>query len=708
MSFFSKLLSKTESKEYFLTLGINENRITAAVASVSGNQITIAGMGESEFTLGENETEAADIAISTAEKSLPQQFLVEKVIFGLPTAFVDNDKILPEYLARLEKITKDLSLVSSGFIEYPQALSFYLERKEEAPPTVLLLCITRNKLTFSHVRAGKVEKNVIIVRSSSFSADFEAGLKKLTSEILPSRIILYDESESSEMEEIREELLSFPWHKHSSFLHTPRIEILPSYEVTTALVEAGATSIISKSQSQSKKLPETQEAKEEETIKKEEKKIKEEEETFGFIKDKDIAIQEVAEPEKEEIASDRISWLSAIINRLSPHRLSIFFPRLNPILLPLFILGGAVISLAVFLFISLWFYPKATVNLIVYPSVSSQQIKVTFTTDSSRASKEKNVILVKSLSDENSKEKSMPTTGRKKVGDPAKGEVVIYNKTTQSKTFPKGTVVDSNNLRFSLDDDVTIASASETGESLTFGKANTKITSVTIGPENNLSAGSNFTFKDFPSSSYYAKNLQALSGGTSREVPSVAKADQDQLLALLTEELVNETKQQLQQKLDSEERILDESIQTNIISKKFSNEQGAEAKEVGLALSLKINVLVYKESDLSILTSEDPATVPSGFTVDKRKSQVKISQTTTDKKGDVLATASISRYFLPAIEQESIKTKLTGKSFKQTADLLAQEKNIGGLEIINEQDFPFWNNRLPWRTQNILLQIVSR
>lgn len=698
MSLLDRLLPKKEVKQYFLTLGVNEHRITAAVALLSENQVTIVGTGESEFTSGENETEAADIAVSFAEKNLPPSFLVEKVVFGLPTAFIEDEKIKPEYLARLEKITKELSLTSYGFVEYPQALAFYLEGKEESPPTLLLLSVGRNYLTFSHIRVGKVERNIIVDRSSSFVSDFEEGLKQFTSEILPSRVILYDEAESSEMEEIREELLRFPWHKHTSFLHTPKIEILPSGEIITALVEAGATSII-------KELHPVEEKRLEEKKVAEEKKEQEQEETFGFIKGEDIGLKEISK--KEKVPSEKSTPVVRGFSLLNLQRFSFSLPVFPLKQLPLLALGGTTILLLSFFFLFFWFYPQATVNLIVYPLASTQQIEVIFTTDTTRSYPGKNIILAKTTSSETSGEKTIPTSGKKKVGEQARGEVVIYNKTTTGKTFPKSTIFTSDSLRFTLDEEVSVASASETGEGLTFGKTSTKITASDIGPEGNLPAGSNFAFKDFPLSSYSGKNLQNLTGGTSREVSSVAKEDQNQVLASLTEELVMTAKQQLQQKLNFGEKLLEGSTEKVVSDKKFSKEAGIEAKEISLSLSLKLNALVFKESDLTTITPENLASLPSGFLLDNKKTQVRIGETKTDKKGDILATATITSYFLPKIDEGKIKSNLTGKSFKIAADFLSQEKHIGGVEIIKEQGFPFFGDRLPWRTQNIFLRVVT-
>lgn len=702
MSLINKILPKKGVEEYFIVLGVEEHRITAVVAAISQEKISIVGKGESEFTEGENEIEAADIAISTAEKNISEQILVKKVIFGLPPLFLDQDKIKPEFMDRLKKISQELDLSPQGFIEYPQALSFYLEKKEESPPTLLLLSVGRNNLTLSQVRVGKVERNITVTRSSSVYSDFEKIMSSFSSEILPSKIIIYDEVKGAQLEELREELLRFPWHKHASFLHTPKIEILEEDAINTALVEAAASSLIKELHMDEIKITT------------EEKKTKEEE-TFGFTATslnaiKETPAEETITPIPDNITVPKKQKMLLTLPDIHLPKLSLppFLADRSFTMAPIFPFF-AVIILAILASLSLfWFYPNSTVNLIVYPKTASQQLQVAFTTDASELQTGKNIILANTLSEEVSGEKTVTTTGKTKIGDKASGEVVVYNKTTTSKTFPKGTVLTNGTLKFTLDDDVNVASSSDTGEGLTFGKTTAKITAVEIGPEANIAANSNFTFKDFPQSTAYTKNNNPLSGGTSREVSSISKDDQDNLLKSLSQELALLAKQKITQKISSGEKLLDGSLQSSIVSKKFSSEAGTEAKEVSLKLSVKLDTLVFKESDLTHLVKEDQIPIPSGFTLDTTKTAVQITQTKIERNGTVSAVATITAFLMPQIDKDKIKREIAGRTFAQVGNSLSTYENIAGVEIIKERSLPFFTNTLPFNGNNININLVSR
>lgn len=718
MSLIEKILQKKETHEYFIALGVEEHRIIAAVAEVWENHVTILGHGESEFREGENEIEASDIAISTAEKDLPENIFVRKVIFGLPIIFLDGDKVKPEYMKRLQKITKELDLQPGGFVEYPQALSNYIEKKEEASPTLLLLGIGRNHLILSLLRVGKVEKNIVTVRTESLNTDFEKILGSFESEILPSRLIIYDEVKGTQMEAIKEELLQFAWHKFASFLHTPKIEILEDFAIHTALVEAAAGSLIKQFYPiEMKDELITQPSPSEQEIK---KSIVEENETFGFKKTHHQT--EKLEGPNElptkiidnnvKISDDKNLDNLSIPTKLPftlkvpsiPFSLSSFSFNFLPALL-LIILIFSSISLS---FLFLYLYPKSSVNLIVYPLFTSQQLNISLTTKADKASAEKKILLVSTKSEGVEGSKSIVTTGTSKIGDPAKGEVIIYNKTVSGKIFPKGTILTNGSLKFSLDTETNIASSSDTGEGLTFGKSSSKVTSLEIGPESNLISGSIFGFKDFPQSSYYAKNAASFTGGISRDVTSVSKNDQNKLLTSLVQELETSAKQKIIQKQSLDEKIIDDLINSEIISQKFSKDVGTEAKELNLSLSLIVNVYIYKSDDLNNFAKSDLFSAPSGYKIDNNKIQAKISQVKKEKNGDLTGVATFTASFIPDIDTLSLLTKINGKTYKEVNSIVSSVENIGGMEINIEKDPFILKDRLPWNKSNIKINIVPR
>lgn len=696
MSFLSNILPKSQNKEYFLTIGVQEHKIIATVAVISRKEINIIGSGISEFANGSEETEAADIAISKAEEKIGENVLVQKVIFGLPVSFLDGDEIRPQHLQRLKKITKTLSLIPCGFVEYPQALSYYLQTKEESPPTLLLLSIGSKQITFSHIRVGKIENNFLADKTASITSDFEKAIINFASaEILPSRIMLYDESGSEDLDKLKEELLRFSWHKHSVFLHTPKIETFETQDLSYALVESTARSFTKELHFEEKSLPELKQT--EEPDKKEETV----EEDFGFVKSGYTAPKQTQEENTEEKQETRVSFISKL------PKINFSFPRLNFIPAPVFIITASIVFLLIAVVSLLWYYPSAAVNLIVYPRLSVSNLDIIVTTNNDTAKSVKNSILASNSTIDVAGDKTAPATGQTKIGERSTGSLTIYNKTLSAKMFPKGTILTADVLKFTLDSDTTVASASDTGEGLTFGKTAAKITAFDIGPDSNLSSGTNFYFQSFDKSSYYAKNADKLSGGSSREITSVSKDDQDKLLSALTETLLSQAKQEITSKLNPGERLLDTLLTYDIKTKKFAHNIGEESKEEKLSLSLAVSTLIYKDDDLLRLARDNTSPIPPGFSLASDKTNIKISQTSTDKKGDVVGKAAVTYYFFPEIDLSKIRKDISGKTYSQTEEYFSKITEIGGFEIIPYQKLPFWNNILPMQSNNIKLKLVA-
>lgn len=706
------ILPKKEQKQYFLTLGVEEHHIRAAIVEVTGSKVGVLGIGESDFSEGSNETEASDIAISMAEKQLPEDVLVENTIFAIPQIYLNNDQVKPEYSDRLKKISKDLNLKAYGFIEYTNAISFLLEKEEGSPPTALLLELTKKNLIFSYIRIGKIQQNIVVDRSDSIINDFNSALLQFTSEILPSRIIIYDDSEK--IEDIREELLKFPWHKHSIFLHTPKIEIFPTKKILTAIVETVSTSFMSEV-NHAKLTSSTTTVDQElrgEQRKTQTSELPQKEESFGFVQ------KDLQEQKEEESPSSTIplrndqSAIQKLLNQLSLIAKKLYsgllqlpsFPKLNS-KLPLFV-GVSIVFLLVITASIIVYYPHSRVFLYIYPQKQEQTIDIVFTKEE-RASPSINSIKISEISEEISGDKMQNTTGKNKVGDKAKGEVVIYNKTLAAANFSKGIILQSSNLKFSLDDDITVASASDTGEGLSFGKTNAKITAVNIGQESNITSSSTFTIKDSPESTYMAKNSQALTGGTSRDVTSVSKEDQTNLEEKLTQELINQVKSRLMQKISSQQKLIDDSVKTEVVSKKFSADAGAEATEVNLQLNLKITGLVYNYDDLLTLAKNAPLSEPDGLKLDPQATSAKVEKMDKEKNSEIPAEVIFIYFFLPDLNINQIKSKLTGKTFEQAVSFLQENDKIAGVKIVEKNKLPFFGKKLPLSPDNIEVAVVT-
>lgn len=677
------------------------------MCEAKGGNVEILAIASKAYPLGswEEAIVAADEVIIQVEEKLPPETEADKVILGLPTEYTQDGKIAEPYLANIKSLLEKLSLTPLGFVEIPLAIINFLQKQEGGPQSLILVRIGQ-KLTVSLVRVGKISNETTLERTENLAFDLEKALTSFPGvEVLPSRILLYNDAE--DLEKRRQELMTHPWLTRTSFLHFPKIEIAPPDLDIKAVTIASASEIVPPPQE-----PVSQEAAD-----------------FGFVQGRDILQEEkeektpppspppqFARPTEPVVSTGRprvslpkltlppislpsLPSLASLKARFGPRKASLVVLAV----LPLLLLGGGALAAS-------YYYPQAKVNLLLEPQTLQQELEVTLNPKIQSLNEENKEIPALNLEIEEKGNKKAVTTGKKLVGEPAGGDVTIYNKMTNSKTFKKGTIlIGPNELKFTLAEEVSIASASENVGSLTFGKQNTKVSASAIGPEGNLGVGQEFQFAEFPTSSYSARNEVAFSGGTSREISVVSRADQEKLLSSASAELGEQAKKDLEGKIGAGEKILDKTLVGTVTQKKFDQEVEAEATQLGLDVAMHFTALGYREDDLlTLLQKIIGGSIPSGFEFKKEETQMEVLNFEKKKDGNFLFKVNFTASLLPKVNQEEIKKNLTGKSLKEAENYLHGLGNLVGYEVKFLRNLPFAKDRLPRLLSNIQIETGSR
>ncbi|MFZ2025401.1 MAG: hypothetical protein WAV51_03905 [Microgenomates group bacterium] len=437
-------------------------------------------------------------------------------------------------------------------------------------------------------------------------------------------------------------------------------------------------------------------------------------ESLGFHQETDVLEQPVIQQqmhheikESDETDEPKQSFFVAVKEKIvslfaairTPStRVSTKFPVI-PIALVFFL------SLGVFSLLY-YFIPKATVTIGVIPHSIQKSKTLTISTTATVVDQEKFIIPGKKLEQSVTGEKTAAVTGKKRIGDPAKGTVVIYNKAVSSRVLKKGTVlVSGNSLQFTLDSEITIASASESIGSITFGKTIAAVTAASIGEEGNLAAGSDFTFKDLSSGIAIARNDQAFSGGTSRETTVVSRSDYDAMVKALSDELVTKAKTDLLAGVAGEEKLIDSTIKTTVTSKTFREELDQETTELHGKVTLTISGISYNEKDSkSVLVPLASSEIPSGYGMNEGRTTVTIDTPTIKKDGTITAISSISLVSLPTVDVEMVKKELVGKTIVASQEIIKKLQGVGSVEFFFSKAVN--KKRLPFNPANITVDVV--
>jgi len=680
---------ENQKKEYLFAIQLDDGVVKCAIWTIESGMVKVIAIGQLQNWGDEKDIlTAVDASISSAtEKAtiLEKDTEPNKVILGVAPDWVEDNKIIEDKLEVLKKIASELDLAPTGFVVTPEAVIHFLKTNDGIPPTAILVGGGAKRLIITLARLGKIIGNQIVDRSGDLGADVAEGLSRFPQEeTFPPRIILYHNS-GSDQEEEKQQLINYSWaDNHISFLHLPKVEILSADFDIKAIALAGGREMVGAQKIVMDIVGKTVAPP---RVEEEATKEDEEAEPMGFVKGKDIVQEsQVAENlapvpspteeprlvEKRRQIIPRFNFLPvlSLFSRVKrPPKIKFKFPSLAGLTktkAPLIVGAIAVFmilatGLAIFL---LWELPKADVVLFVKPQVTQEEYTVELDPNLSQVDPEKLVLPAKQVEAELGGEKTLGTTGTKLVGEKAKGKVVIYNRTSAEKILDAGTeLTGPNGLKFSLNDKVTIASESAGSDYTRVpGKSEAEVTALTIGTESNLASGAEFTVAKFSKSDYVAKNEEAFSGGTSREVQVVAKKDQEKLLKDLTDELKSKALGELQAKVDSGEQLVDESLTSKIIEKKFNKNIDEEADELRLNLNISFSALAFASDELKKLIEERVvSTVPEGFEYKRENSDITFSLKEFTKEGRAIFIAHFKANLYPKLDPEAIRNGLVGK-----------------------------------------------
>lgn len=689
----AKLKRKEEkNQEYFFAVEITDDLIKTAIWTVTKGYTKVIKVGQTHAWDGQTPEKLVaviDQSISAISANISPE--PSGVIFGLSEAWMDSDNIIPEKKNYLKAICQELELKPLGFVITNTAVTQSLKIDEGTPPSAIFLQLNSTEINLSLVKLGKLIGTQLVGRSGDLGQDVEEGLSRFDKiDTLPSRMILYDGQ--SDFEEDKQQLTSYDWEEKLPFIHVPKVEVLPPDASIKAICLAGGSEVAKSLGFEIKPPPPSP--------------VEPTAADLGFSQE-DVALTKIPEPEPKPEPKP-------VINK--PNLIQLIKEKLSRLKFPsapkaIILIAAGFIALLIIVISAYWYLPKAQITLYFEPKTIETNLTLTIDSKTSTLDPAKAILPGESVEISVEGSKSSPATGTALIGDPATGNITIYNKTAQIKTFPQGTIlVGPNNLTFSLDEDTTATSSSsrEEGENtiITPGKADASVTAQNIGSDSNLAADSRLSFKQFSEDNYYAKT-SGLSGGTSQQVKAVSQADQDKLLAAITAELINKAQTELQSRQGSDKTLVEVKDQEKLISKKFNHAVNEKADTLVLEAKLEYTALSYNQKDLQLLLNEAvKEKIPENFQVSD-SSETKLEPAKLNKDKTATIQAAYKAKLLPKLDLEAIRKEIKGHYPAAIEDYLTSLPSFLSADIIIKPNLPSGLKTLPRVTKNILLEVKS-
>ncbi|MCX8008722.1 MAG: baseplate J/gp47 family protein [Patescibacteria group bacterium] len=730
--------------EVFLSLLLYPDAVEAAVWDVSPQgKITIIGAVTQDLTHDSwhERRIAADKCVTTLE-DIAQTTNIQKVVLGLPAVYLTKDgDIIKDIKPYVKKLTHDLGLTPIGFVSLYQAIVYKYKKQEGIPPSLILLGFTAGSITVTLYRVGNFSGQVTIPKEGSIAEHLEDALAQFSFDhsVFPSRIILYG-TKPSVLEQVKKELMKHHWTARSNFIHFPKIEILSGDGAAIAVSYAGAGELIKNQEMDlGSEFPVDEEDIRTDDVEETEEQF-EQEQTEERQEDQRCDNKQADNIEELEIQKKNIPEYHANVVPVDPKALGfsssedeeksyesdakyhrrrfreVSFPlgrtfrslfscvqrtrgRKIVFILPIFIL-------AVFLFLVYFvidiILPRADITIFTVPRtiVSSE----TITVDPRVAQVSNSIIPGRRREGSASGEKTVQASGKKTVGEPAKGKITIVNKSTVPRTFKKGTVVSTGGIEFTLDTDVSIASASETFQGITYAKESVGVTAKQIGERGNISAGREFTISGISSTIATARNEQPFSGGKSKDVIVVSRSDHEQIVKDLTQQLTVKAKESFEH--TGEETIISDTIKTTITQRVFSAEVGEEVKEVNGKITVKVSGIGYQSSDVAtVLKQAVEKNIPQGYVLSNDIPNIQTGNPRIARDGTITIIATISAVTIPNIDLSKVAQDIVGKQTSEAQSILSQLPGVRNVKFSISS--LFHKQRLPKRAQNISLRVTT-
>jgi len=712
-------------------------------------------------------SQAAESASLDPDKEPSQVSLI------LPPFWVAHDgRILKDKLTLISSACKQLKLKPMGFIASDDAIVESCQASNELPSSFILLGLSQKQFSLSLVYFGKIKSKL----QKKFEAPFqpqhlEQALLDLNSpSALPPEIRLYGNLEANTINDLN----NYPWLSKQSietFLHLPQIQAINQSELTLIFArvifsQLDPNALSSATQNEevqvledsdpdlSDQLPEdlgsTKYAPELETLDDESPKVEESDEqatdlseneeeapsslqevspeTLGFalpssdlpqplstVDPDNLSDQEQPDLFSEEATMEAMTFEAPPLS--SPKKPSFKLPKLAlpaflkntklPLKLPLFLL-----ALSPLLILIPFLFSKADITLFINPYQFSVESPVTLDSTTTQISLDKKTIPVTKKAFTVSSSISVPTTGKKTVGEKSKGEITVYNKTNKDISLPKGAILQtSSGLKFELTNPVSvIASSSDLDQGvINLGKTKALVTAQDIGPEYNLEKDVELSFVDYTSDQLISKVQEALSGGSKREINAVAQADKDKIEDTLTSSLKESVDEKIKSNIDQLSGLIVDSITSTQSRIDYSREIGEEADELSASIDAQVTAFLLDQSlktqIIESFLSDQPDYQQAQINNDDFDLLFKVSELEGDT---ALSQMTIKGNALPKIDQDQIKKDLSGKSTKKALQYL-KDSVPRAYNFDIQRNFSFLSalNPLPFRDNNINLVIKT-
>lgn len=691
-TFFSK---KPAPKEYYLGLFLKETEVLGFVFEIIQGKVSIVAKDTIQYTNGwDSVLEDTDELLMRLETTAGAQ--CEKVIFFVYSYFIEENvrEIKKQYREVIKNILKHLDLKPLGYIECYEAVAEHIQKRDKTPLNAVLLELDKSFLGVFVFKGGKKIFSRSITRTGDIITDLSGIFGQMGEILLPSRLIMYD---SIDVSRESHTILTHQWDA-SLFVQHPRTEIVSEEDLHAGLAAIFGSQLGMEEQgSMVEAAPPVAEAPQE---------------VLGFAIGADVAAHaapaHAAHADHAHVAHEKPVHPSEPPMPKKKFSLPTFAMPALPLgklqKMPLkFAWIPVVVLLLVGGFIIEYFFHTAEYEVFM-PSQSLSK-SVTLTVPVNREG-EKMQIITSTSSAEMTESKA--ASGKREVGEKAKGEVQFSNFDNKERVVAKGTTLSADSIQFILDSEVKVASASTVNNTTRVaGNAKGSVTASEIGPDGNIAKGKKLSVSDVGSDVMFAVADSAFSGGTKKEIKIVAKKDYDDL----QKAVIDKAKAAMKTgsaSLSGDEKLLTSLTEVTARDLRYDKEINEEASQLTLKANVDTTYFIYHDAALKeTIIAEFADETPDGYSIDPNKVTYSGKDVKNDD-GEVTMDIEAQAMAIKRASPSEILKKIVGKNDNSVENILRSDFKAAGYEAKIHSPLFFFGSTAPFFAKNIKVKVTSR
>lgn len=303
--------------------------------------------------------------------------------------------------------------------------------------------------------------------------------------------------------------------------------------------------------------------------------------------------------------------------------------------------------------------------------------------------------------------KSYPATGKKNVGEKAKGNITVYNEwDSNAQGLVAGTrFIASDGKTFRTTQAVNVPGTTIQSGKIVAGAASVGIEADQPGEAYNIGAAS-FTIPGLPAdkqAKIYGKSSSAMSGGFTKEIKVVSKKDVEDAKVNLGEELGVKAKDEISKKAQGK-KVLDAALKEDLLEEKLSVNEGQEAGEFSLTVKKNVWTFAFNEDDAKERISQKIKETLSGDKelVQGKLENIEYKAVDETKENGLSLSISATAFATKKLELSKSKTDIPRKNKEEVTQYFKQNEEIVDVKV----DFwPFWVSKVPLNRSRIEIKV---